>query len=194
MELVSDKATQANLLSPLTTGNSTPHEGCLQIRRALWALFNIDDREAWQVDLISALLEQDTEDANYDALADARLEGMVEGLNLFFRFFEVRADLSFRHQAVRFDDAGFLRLSGPWSYTDDWWDTVPQSNIKLAETILVNAGILEFQEIDTGRASVSDHIVTCIRLRADLIFEVLKNFEPSKYNALNYQPLLPLHL
>ena len=183
MELISDKAAISNPLSPSTTGSLTAEQECLQIRRALWALFDLDDREAWQRNLCVYLLEQDTEDANYDALGDARLEGMIKGLDLFFRFFEVRADLSFRHQVDRFDDDGFLRLSGPWSYVDIWWDSVSQENIKLAETILVHVGLLEFREIDTGRASVSDRIITCIRLRADRIVDALKNYSPEKYFA-----------
>jgi hypothetical protein len=186
MQTISKYSAKSNPLLPSTTGNMTAEQECLQIRRALWALYDLDDRDAWQRDLCVYLLEQDTEDANYDALADARLEGMIKGLDLFFRFFEVRVDLVFRHQVDRFDDDGFLRLSGPWAYSDTWWDTVSQEHIRLAETILVHAGILEFRESDTGRASVSDQFITSMRLRADRIVEVLKNYSPDKYSNLKY--------
>jgi hypothetical protein len=183
-----------NMERTMTTASLAPEDNssvdavveCLKVRRALCALYDIADRKTWQVDLNSALLEQDNKDEKFDPLGDHRFEGILEGLNLFFRFFEVRADLSFRHQVDRFDAGGFLRLSGPWSYSDIWWDTVSQDNIKLAEEILVHAGMLEFWEIDTGRAIISDRIITCIRLRADRIVEVLKNFEPSKYCSLHF--------
>ena len=165
-------------------------ELCLQIREAIWLLYDINDRDSWLLDLAVFLLEQGHADDNYDAYGDRRLDGLLEGIDLFFRFFEVRSDLSFRHCSHRFDQAGFLCLSGdPWSYTDDWWDSVPQASTLLAQNTLVAAGLLEFRELDTKLIGSHFRYISFMRLRADRIVAILQQHDPGKYSDLEGTPL-----
>ena len=159
-----------NIASPSATT-----EECLQIRKALLLLWDIDDRSRWQTALCVLLFDQANEAGDYDAHEDPRLDNIIAGFNLFFRFFEVRADLSFRHQPDRFDQAGFCSLSGPWAYPDDWWSTVAEDDIRLVSAILINAGILEYKYRETGNSTAD--VATCLRLRADRIVDLLMNLQ-----------------
>ena len=174
--------------TPANTIPTSESDVCQQIRQSLWWLFDIDDRESWQLDLAVHLLEQGNADNAYDAYGDRRLEGLIAGLNLFIRFFEVRSDYSFRHCRHRFDQAGFLCLSGdPWSYTDDWWDSVSEKSTLLAQNMLVASGLLEFRELDTKLIGSHFRYISFMRLRADRIVAMLQQHDPGKYSNLQMQ-------
>lgn len=159
----------------ITSSANVPAES-LQIRQALWLLYEIDDREAWQRDLISALLEKANADIGYDPATDPQLDGILAGFHVFYQQFEVRADLTFRHRRDRFDAAGFLHLTGPWTYADNWWSSVSDDDLRLAETLLTKTGILEYREVGQH-----PNVVTCLRLRADKITKVLLEYQLEKY-------------
>ena len=159
----------------ITASANGPAESLL-IRQALWLLGEIDDRESWQRDFVSALMEQANADIGYDPATDPQLDGMLAGFQVFYQQFEVRPDLTFRHQRDRFDAAGFLHLAGPWSYADNWWSSVSDGDLRLAETLLTKTGILEYREIGQH-----PNVVTCLRLRADKITKVLLEYQLDKY-------------
>jgi hypothetical protein len=118
----------------LTNSNpKDPADLSLQIRKDLWKLYDLDDRDDWQTDLVAHSLLQENHHDDYDPLGDRRFEAIIRGFNLYFRFFEVRANLQFRHCRDRFDSTGFLCLS--WQsgdYTDVWWDSVSDKDIRQA--------------------------------------------------------------
>jgi hypothetical protein len=150
------------------------------IKKALFRLWEIDDRDGWQADLIAALLAQEARGiAGYDPFQDGRLGKLVPGLAVFFRLFELRPDYSFRHQPQKFDGEGFFQCTPPWSYADAWLETIPPEDLERTEAFLNAAGVLEIKEVWTRSASVSG-----IRLRGDLIVEYLKQIKPEKYGAL----------
>jgi hypothetical protein len=164
--------------SPIECPNTV--NGRWRIQKALLDLWNIDDRDGWQADLITALLTQEAGGVDgFDPRQDGRFGKLVAGLAVFFRLFEVRQDQSFRHQPGKFDAEGFLHFTPPWTYADTWLESIPQDMLHQAESFLNAAGILEFKEIRTRGVSVP-----CIRLRGDLIVEYLKRFNPDKYATL----------
>ena len=169
-----------------TNSNPDPADLCLQIRKGLWKLYDLDDRDDWQTDLVAYLLQQDNHDEDYDPLGDRRFEGIIKGVDLFFRFFEVRANLEFRHSRERFDPSGFLCLS--WqsgNCTDVWWDSVSDKDIRVAEDLLVKAGLLEFRQVDTQNANPHFRFISFMRLRADRLIAALVSHDPDKYSFLN---------
>ena len=60
------------------------------------------------------------------------------------------------------------QLQNPWTYADRWWQTVSESALKMAETFLVSAGVLEFRETDMPQGSI-----TSVRFRADRVYQIL---------------------
>jgi hypothetical protein len=154
------------------------------IQKALWALYELDDRDRWQADLIAFLLIHEAVGAGvgagFDPRRDARFGNLIAGLNLFFRLFEMRHDRSFRHQREKFDAEGFLHFTSPWTYADGWLKCVPAEVLQMAESFLNAYGILEFKCVRTMGATVD-----CVRLRADLIVQVLRQFDSEKYASLS---------
>jgi len=146
---------------------------CQRIQQAAQTLGDIPDRSGWQTDFIVALLYQASPDEGYDALADSRLDDILAGFNLYFRFFEVRSNLSFNHQPEKFDQDGFLHIQNPWTYADQWWATVSEKVLKVAEDFLVAAGVLEFRETNTPHGHIAS-----VRLRVDRVGPVLKRIHP----------------
>jgi len=127
------------------------------------------------------LLQQDNHDEDYDPMGDRRFEEIITGFNLYFRFFEVRANLEFRHCRERFDPSGFLCLSWQsFDYTDDWWDSVTDKDTRITQDLLVGAGILEFKEVDTQNVDPHFRFLSFMRLRADRI--ALVGYDPDKYS------------
>ena len=141
---------------------------CQRIQKAAWSLCDIPNRVGWQTDVIAALLKQANPVEGYDALADPRLDDILAGFDLYLRFFEVGSDLAFKHQPEKFDEDGFLHFQNPWTYADRWWQTVSESALKMAETFLVSAGVLEFRETDMPQGSI-----TSVRFRADRVYQIL---------------------
>lgn len=175
-------APNTEILEPINDGQPTstsvilPQEESRRIRQALYVLWDLSDREAWQTVLLVSVLEQANPADDYDALDDPRLEDLRAGFNLYFRFFEVRPDLTIKHQPEKFDDAGFLHITNPWTYADRWWSTVSDDVLKVTEEVLVGAGVLEFKETRTTSSRT-----TCVRLRADRIIEILIKSDPKTY-------------
>ena len=183
VESDSNAAPLTAVTMPADSNPTDPADLCLKIRVDFWKLYDLDDRDDWQTDLVAYLLQQDNRDEDYDPLGDRRFEGIIKGVDLFFRFFEVRANLEFRHSRDRFDPSGFLCLS--WqsgNYTDVWWDSVSDKDIRVAEDLLVKAGLLEFRQVDTQNANPLFRFLSFMRLRADRITAALVSYDPDKYS------------
>ena len=155
------------------------HQDRQEILQSLIFLLDLDDRAAWETDLVLALLHQESGPATADSESDPRLKDLVAGLDVFFCLFELRRDWSFRHQREKFDQECFLHLVEPWTYADDWLERISPDAIQMAESFLNAQGVLEIKEVFTRGQRV-----TCIRLRADLIVQQLKALYPNKYSAL----------
>jgi hypothetical protein len=154
------------------------------IQKSLWALWELDDRDRWQADLIAFLLIHEAVGAGaaagFDPRRDARFGNLIAGLNLFFRLFEMRHDQSFRHQSEKFDAEGFLHFTSPWTYSDGWLNCFPAEALQMAESFLNAYGILEFKSLKT-----MGNTVDCVRLRADLIVKGLRFFDSKTYASLS---------
>ena len=137
-------------------------------RRALAALLDFDGREEWQRSLVEEILCNANPDPKYDPFDDDRMDGIIDGLNLYFRFYELRPNGEYRHCPERFHPDGFMEIDGEFEYPDHWWDSVNRMDLKIAEDVLKEAGVLEFKEI-----KVEGYPYLCIRLRCDRIMEIL---------------------
>jgi hypothetical protein len=193
--------------SPAVPIPLTPEQESLQIRRAFWALYEIDDRDDWQNDFIIALHWRGKPEFDREPICDDRYKILLDGFALYFRCFEVRADFSFRHYKNRINANGLLAMSGDWDYADDWWPIPPSKCIKLTEEVLEKAkigrvitlhkrtkqvgdflekgGVLEYRALSWSPNGSSDDTVG-IRLRSDRIIDLLKHFDSVKYTNLNY--------
>jgi len=171
---------------PTAPKNAYPHhyDGCALILLSFYNLFALDDRAAWERDLIHILLAQESGSAAGDPPDGQRVKRLVTGFDLFFRLFGLRdKGLSFRHQREKFDMEFFLHLVPPRNYVDDWFEDVEPDVIAEAESFLNRVGILELKQITSCGESFA-----CLRIRADLLVRVLVDAYPDRYAGLDRNP------
>jgi hypothetical protein len=185
METIQTPKTAPSPTAPTVT--LTSDQECLQIRKAIWTLYEIDDRDDWQRDLNHAVLKMVHTKPNDSPLHNVRWYRQLRAaIDLLFRSFEVRPDLSFRHFAPRINAAGFLATDGPFVYADDWWccylgDAQFSSSLKK----LTKAGLVE--QLDLGpNPERPDETILGLRLRADRIVDLLHKVDPVKFENLKY--------
>jgi len=77
-----------------TNSNPDPADLCLQIRKGLWKLYDLDDRDDWQTDLVAYLLQQDNHDEDYDHWVIAGLKASSKVLIYFSGFLKFAPILS----------------------------------------------------------------------------------------------------
>ena len=158
----------------VSVGSDMPDVGC-SIRRAMAILAGLPNQRVWHLDLIIALLREQSTEPGYQPHSDPHLDDLVAGLALFARFYEVDPDGAFRHQPEKFDPRAFLRLTGLWPYTSQWGNSVSERIIAVTEQFLAVAEVLDIRGRD---AEIPE---TLIRLRADLILRILRQSYPTKY-------------
>jgi hypothetical protein len=170
--------------STTTTTTTTTEAESLQIRRAQWQLQDLDDREAWQEDFVAALLKKLKPKSNVHYLAHGKFQNLRSGIDTLFRCFDIRGDFSYRHRA-KFDVEGFYIPDASEFYFDYWWVNYSWKGINVTKPILIAAGFLEQRDLGLHPAD-PETTRTSLRLRADLMVDLLKGFDPVKYADLNY--------